>query len=40
MSGNQSKISKIGQKTEGSPGDLRRLALTQTPERNHRLTMV
>ena len=27
-----------GQNTEKSPGDLRRLAVTQTPVKNHRLT--
>ena len=32
-------INKIGQNTEKSPGDLRRLAVTQTPVRNHRLTL-
>ena len=31
---------KIGHKTEESPGDLRRLAVTQTPMRNHRLILV
>ena len=31
---------KIGQSTEKSPGDLRRLVVTQTPVRNHRLTLV
>ena len=32
---------KIGQNTEKeSPGDLRRLVVTQTPMRNHRLTLV
>ena len=33
-------ITKMGQKTKKSPGDLRRLAVTQTPVRNHRLTLV
>ena len=33
-------IIKIGQNTEECPGDLRRLAVTQTPVRNHRLTVV
>ena len=33
-------IIKIGQNTEKSPGDLRRLAGTQTPVRNHQLTLV
>ena len=32
-------IIKIGQNTEKSPGDLRRLAVTQTPTRNHQLTL-
>ena len=30
---------KIGQNTEKSPGDLRRLAVTQIPMRNHRLNL-
>ena len=33
-------ITKIGQNTEKSPGDMRRLAVTQTPAKNHQLTMV
>ena len=33
-------IIKIGQNTEKSPGDLRKLAVTQTPGRNHQLTIV
>ena len=33
-------IIKIGQNTEKSPGALKRLAVTQTSERNHRLTLV
>ena len=33
-------IIKIGQNTEESPGDLWRLAVTQTSVRNHRLTLV
>ena len=33
-------IVEIGQNTEESPGDLRRLAVTQTPVRNHQLMMV
>ena len=33
-------IIKIGQNTEESPGDLRRVAVTQTPVRTHRLTLV
>ena len=31
---------EISQSTERSPGDLRRFAVTQTPARNHQLTMV
>ena len=33
-------IIKIGQNTEKSPGDLRRLAVTQTPVESHQLTLV
>ena len=33
-------IIKIGQNTEKSPGDLRRLAVTQIPVRNYRLKLV
>ena len=33
-------IAEISQNTEKSPGDLRRLAVNQNPERNHRLTLV
>ena len=33
-------IVEIGQNTEKSPGDLRKLAVTQTPIRNHRLTLM
>ena len=33
-------IIKIGQNTDKSPGDLKRLAVSQTPSRNHRLTLV
>ena len=33
-------IIKIGQNTEKSSGDLRRLAVIQTSVRNHRLTLV
>ena len=33
-------IIKIIQNTEKSPGDLRRLAVTQTPVRNHQLILV
>ena len=33
-------IIEIGQNTEKSSGDLRRLAVTQTPERNHQLALV
>ena len=34
------RIIKIGQNTEKSPGDLRRLAVTQTRVRNHQLTLM
>ena len=33
-------IIESSQNTEKSPGDLRRLAVTQTPVRNHRLTLM
>ena len=33
-------IVEIGQNTKKSPGDLRRLAVTQTPVENHQLTLV
>ena len=33
-------VIKIGQNTEKSPGDLRRLAVTQTPVEDHQLTLV
>ena len=33
-------IIKIGHNTEKSPGDLRRLAVTQTPVENHLLTLI
>ena len=33
-------IIKIGQNTGKSPGNLRRLAITQTPVRKHQLTLV
>ena len=33
-------IIEIGQNTEKSPGDLIRLAVTQTPEKNHPLTLI
>ena len=33
-------IIKIGQNTEKSPGDLRRLAVTQTPVKDHPLTLM
>ena len=41
MRGNHSNYSiiQIGQNTEKSLGDLRRLAVTQIPTRNHRLTL-
>ena len=33
-------IAKNGQNPEMSPGDLRRLAVTQTPVKNHQLTLM
>ena len=33
-------IAKNGQTSKTSPGDLRRLAITQTPVKNHQLTMM
>ena len=33
-------ITKIGQNTEKSPGDLRRLVVTQPPVKDHQLTQV
>ena len=33
-------IIEVGQNTEKSPGDLRRLAVTQTLVRNHQLTLM
>ena len=41
-SGNNPNDSIIenGQNTKKSPGDLRRLAFTQTPVKNHRLTLM
>ena len=33
-------IIENGQNTEKSPGDLRRLAVTQTPVKNHQLTQM
>ena len=33
-------IVKIGQNTEQSPRDLRKLAVIQSPERNHNLTLM
>ena len=33
-------IIKIGQNTEKNPGDLRRLAATQTPVKDHQLALV
>ena len=33
-------IVEIDQNTEKSPGDLRRLAVIQTPEKTHQLTLV
>ena len=42
MSGNHPNYSiiEISQNTKKSPGDLRRLAVTQTPVRNHQLVLV
>ena len=42
MSGDHPNYSivEIGQNTRKSPGDLRRLAVTQTSARNHQLTLV
>ena len=33
-------IIKNGQNTEKSPGDMRTLGVTQTPEKNHQLTLM
>ena len=33
-------IAKIGQNTEKSPGGLRRLAVTQTPVKDHQLKLI
>ena len=33
-------IAEIGQNTEKSPGNMRRLAVTQTPVENHQLTLL
>ena len=33
-------IIENGQNTEKSPGDVRRLAVTQTPEKNHQLKLM
>ena len=35
-----SSIVEISQNTEKSPGDVRRLAVTQTPVKDHQLTLV
>ncbi len=42
MNGNypDDSIVNIGQNTEKSPGDLRRLAVTQTPVKDHLLTLM
>ena len=42
MSGDDSNsyIIEIGQNPEKSPGDLRRLAVTETPEENYQLTLL
>ncbi len=34
------RIIEVGQNTEESPGDLRRHAVTQTPVKNHQLTLM
>ena len=36
----EQSIIKVGQNTEKRSGDLRRLAVTQTPVKNHQLTLV
>ena len=33
-------INKIGQNTEKSPGDIRKLAVTQTPVKDQQFTLV
>ena len=33
-------VVEVGQNTEKSPGDLRRLTVTQTPVKDHQLTLV
>ena len=33
-------ITKIDQNTEKSPGDLNRLAVSETPEKDHQLTLI
>ena len=33
-------LDEIGWNIEKSPGDLRRLAITQTPVKNHQLTLI
>ena len=33
-------IVEIGKNTETSPGDLRKPAVTQTPEKNHQITLM
>ena len=42
MSGDHPNYNIIenGQNTEKSPGDLRRFAVTQTPEKNHQLKLI
>ena len=42
MSGDHPSYNIIenGQNTEKSPGDLRRLAVIQTPEKNHQLKLM
>ena len=38
--GNPNDITEIGQNNEKNPGDLRRLVVTQTPVRDHQVTLL
>ena len=40
LKGLEDSIAKNGQNPETSPGDLRRLTVTQTPVKNHQLTLM
>ena len=40
VKGPNDSIAKNGQNPETSPGDLRRLAVTQTPVKNYQLTLM